>query len=150
MIDRRKTEELEKLIGEFEQSAETDIPEPDWLEFRLAVRDRLLSRSVQRQSAVRRWTGWPIQPAMAWALSLFFAVGITTAVFLWNTEQPTNPVLIQRPFAESAMETAEVESEIAVWSQSAVFDELGQLGDAEEAQLRRMLESAQKGTQERE
>ena len=46
-------------------SLETDIPEPDWEHFRSSVRDKLLSRSVQRETAVRRWTGWAIRPATA-------------------------------------------------------------------------------------
>ena len=50
-------------------SLDADIPEPDWAEFRSSVRDRLLSRAAQRSSAVRRWTGWPIRPAAASALS---------------------------------------------------------------------------------
>ena len=37
---------------------ERDIPEPDWADFRNSVRTSLLSRSVQRESAIRRWTGW--------------------------------------------------------------------------------------------
>ena len=57
-------------------SIETDIPEPDWAHFRSSVRDDLLSRSIQRQTAVRRWTGWSIRPAVAWALSLLMAIGI--------------------------------------------------------------------------
>src|SRR5438093_8689025 len=63
---------------------DSGIPEPDWTEFRSSVRDRLLSRSIQRETAVRRWTGWAIRPAMAWALSLLLIVGLTTVIVLWN------------------------------------------------------------------
>src|SRR5262247_4191069 len=64
-------------------SVEMDIPEPDWAHFRSSVRDALLSRSIQRQTAVRRLTGWAIRPGFAWALSLLMAVGITTMTVLW-------------------------------------------------------------------
>src|SRR5215831_3007183 len=40
------------------------IPEPDWNDFRNSVRLELLSRSVQREATLRRWTGWPIRPVM--------------------------------------------------------------------------------------
>jgi hypothetical protein len=131
-------------------SLRTDIPEPDWTEFRSSVRDRLLSRSVQRQSAVRRWTGWPVRPAMAWALSLFLAVGITIGAFLWNTEDapepasPASSVDVQAPLLQPAQLT-DIEPEAAIWSRTALFDDLLQLSDAEQEQLRQMLESAQNG-----
>src|SRR5436309_12581102 len=66
-------------------SMETDIVEPDWVQFRSSVRDELLSRSIRRESAMRRWTGWAARPAVAWALSVFLAVGITTVTVLWKT-----------------------------------------------------------------
>ena len=58
-------------------SLETDIPEPDWEHFRSSVRNELLSRSIQRDTVVRRWTGWAVRPTVAWALSLLMAVGVT-------------------------------------------------------------------------
>src|SRR4030095_15765437 len=67
-------------------SMETDIPEPDWEQFRSSVRDEMLSRSIQRESAVRRWTGWAIRPAVAWALSMLMAIGITTVTVLWTID----------------------------------------------------------------
>jgi hypothetical protein len=127
-------------------SLDADIPEPDWMEFRSAVRDRLLSRSVQRASAVRRWTGWSLRPAAAWALSVFAAVALTTGAFVWNTGKTSSPggVLQSLP-VQPALESDDAEMVKTVWSQTALFDELIQLGDAEEEQLRQMLESAQKG-----
>src|SRR5438105_1399329 len=76
----RSIESIHAELG----SLDCGIPEPDWTEFRSSVRDRLLSRSIQRETAVRRWTGWAIRPAMAWALSLLLIVGLTTAIVLWN------------------------------------------------------------------
>ncbi len=119
------------------------IPEPDWADFRSAVRDQLLSRSVQRASAVRRWTGWAIRPAAAWALSLFVAVALTTGALLWNTERTPAPGgILETP--APPVEPGDLETVKTVWSQTALFDELIQLGDADEEQLRQMLESAQK------
>src|SRR6266704_7172864 len=85
---RATWESLESLHTEV-SSIDDEVPEPDWEEFRSSVRDRLLSRSIQRETAVRRWTGWTIRPAAAWALSVFMAVGVTTVAFLWNTEHRT-------------------------------------------------------------
>src|SRR5262245_7151922 len=81
-------------------SLETDIPEPEWVEFRSSVRNHLLSRSIQRESAVRRWTGWAMRPATAWALSLLMAVGITTVTVLWKVDQQvreTPPTAVVQP-----------------------------------------------------
>src|SRR5712692_10080927 len=76
----RSVESIHAEMG----SLDSGIPEPDWSQFRSSVRDRLLSRSIKREGAVRRWTGWAMRPAMAWALSLLLIVGLTTVVILWN------------------------------------------------------------------
>jgi hypothetical protein len=123
-------------------SLDTDIPEPDWTQFRSSVRDQLLSRSVQRESAVRRWTGWRVRPAMAWALSLLLAVGITTGIFLWNMQEGPEPP----QDAPSVLNNMDIEADAALWSRTALFDDLLELNEAEQEQLRQMLESAQKGT----
>jgi hypothetical protein len=128
-------------------SLDADIPEPDWAEFRSSVRDRLLSRSAQRSSAVRRWTGWPIRPAAAWALSLVVAVGITTAAFLWNMERMPTAVVEPPRLQPVAIELTDVEAMSAGWSKAALFDDLIDLTDAQAEQLRAMLESGQKGKQ---
>src|SRR5262249_54988383 len=86
----RETWESMRSVHAEITSPESDIPEPDWAQFRSSVRDELLSRSIQRQSAVRRWTGWTVRPAVAWALSLLMAIGVTTTV-LWTTSQRTQP-----------------------------------------------------------
>jgi hypothetical protein len=123
---------------------DTDVPEPEWTEFRGAVRDQLLSRSVQRASAVRRWTGWSIRPATAWALSVFVAVALTTVAVLWNTERQSFPVgESEIRIVQPAVELNDIETVKTVWSPTALFDELIQLGEAEEEQLRQMLESAE-------
>lgn len=147
MFKRRKTEQFEKLVEDIEQTMDPNIPEPDWNEFRSAVRNQLLARSVQRQAAVRRWTGWSIRPGMAWALSVLMAVGITTGAFLWRMQPTGGPAA--RPQADVRVESPEVESEIAAWSQNGLFDELNQLGAAEEEQFRKLLESEKKGMQAR-
>ncbi len=126
-------------------SLDSDIPEPDWTEFRASVRDRLLSRSIQRESAVRRWTGWAIRPSMAWALSLFLAVSATTGVFLWKMRQPDAPpaAATESPVPAPAAEWISVDPAVAAWPQTALFDDLVELSDAEQEQLRQVLESVQ-------
>jgi hypothetical protein len=123
----------------------TDIPEPDWDDFRSVVRSELLSRSVQRDSVVRRWTGWAIRPALAWALSLVLVIGITTGGFLWHhrthQEVSTRPATVV-PDSDS-LDIVGIEAELSVWSQSGVFEELAQLETAEEEYLRQILQSAE-------
>lgn len=124
-------------------SVEVDIPEPDWAHFRSSVRDQLLSRSIQRQSAVRRWTGWSIRPALAWALSLLMAIGVTTVTVLWKTDH-------RAPASESTViEPVQTESLPEVMGpgpERSLFDDVVSLGEDEQEQFRQMLESAQKGT----
>jgi hypothetical protein len=106
-----------------------DIPEPDWTEFRASVRDKLLSRSMQRTSEVRRWK-------LAWALSLMAFVGVSTGV-IWNLKpgnQGADPSLVY---------SVPQATEVSDWPQTGLFDDLVQLGDTEEAQLRQMLEAEQ-------
>jgi hypothetical protein len=120
-------------------SLETDIPEPDWSSFRSSVRDELLSRSIQRQSTVRRWTGWAVRPATAWALSLLLVVGITTVTVLWKSNShmtvngPNLPVPSQVEPAAEAIEAG---------PEKALFEDVMSLGEEQQEQLRQMLESA--------
>jgi hypothetical protein len=121
-------------------SLDSEIPEPDWTQFRSSVRDRLLSRSIQRNTTVRRWTGWAIRPAMAWALSLLLIVGITTVAVIWNAGKTSPPSgSFQMPVFEPAPDLMETEPE------RALFDDLVQLGDVEQEQLQQILDSSQKG-----
>jgi hypothetical protein len=116
---------------------DTEIPEPDWTQFRSCVRDELLSRSVQRETTVRRWTGWTVRPAMAWALSLLLAVGLTTVTVLWKTGGRPAPsaVHIEATFVEPTAEISEAGPE------KSLFDEVGSLGEEQQERLRQMLES---------
>ena len=141
MLDM-KSEEVNRIMNEL-RSLDEDIPEPDWAEFRSAVRDRLLSRSIQRASVVRRWTGWPIRPSLAWALSLVIAIAGTTGIFLWNIDRTLPAASSQTPVSAAALETNIGDADRTVWSQGTLFDDLLQLGDDEEQQLRQMLEAEQ-------
>jgi hypothetical protein len=129
-------------------SMDAEVLEPDWNEFRSSVRDELLSRSVQRTSAVRRWTGWPIRPALAWGLSMVIAVGATTGAFLWHIENRSveNQTPMAAPAVESSIETGAIEREMSVWSQTGVFEALAELESVEEEYLREMLQSAEQET----
>jgi hypothetical protein len=124
-------------------SMETDIPEPDWSSFRSSVRDELLSRSIQRQSTVRRWTGWAIRPATAWALSLLLAVGVTTVTVLWRSPAPVPYAPPKPPVVEPAAEVIDAGPE------KALFEDVMALGEEQQEQLRRMLESAPSVTYKR-
>ena len=129
MFENRKSEEFLNRIRSEMAAMDDDTPEPDWTEFRASVRDKLLSRSVQRTSEVRRWK-------LAWAFSLMALVGVTTGV-LWNLKpgnQASDPSL--QNYAPQVLEVSE-------WPQTGLFDDLVQLGDNEKAQLRQMLEAEQ-------
>jgi hypothetical protein len=135
MFDRRKSEEFIELVRSEMSAMDEDIPEPDWSEFRMSVRDRLLSRSVQRSSAARRWTAWSTRPTFAWALSLIVAVAITTGAFWWK--------LGNQPYNGATELVPQAMSEVSEWPQPGLFDDLVELGANEEEQLRQMLEAAQ-------
>jgi len=123
-------------------SLDAEMPEPDWEQFRSSVRDQLLSRTIQRQTVVRRWTGWAVRPALAWALSLLIAVGIPTGAFVWHLEKDKKPL--------SAVQTAQpmpASELIEAGAEKTVFDDLIELNDSEQAQFQQMLEAAQTGTQ---
>jgi hypothetical protein len=129
MFENRKSEEFLNRIRAEMAAMDEDIPEPDWTEFRASVRDKLLSRSMQRTSEVRHWK-------LAWALSLMAFVGVSTGV-IWNLKpgnQGPDPLL--QNSVPQVMEVSE-------WPQTGLFDDLVQLGDNEEAQLRQMLEAEQ-------
>jgi hypothetical protein len=130
MFENRKSEEFLNRIRPEMAAMDDDIPEPDWTEFRASVRDKLLSRSMQRTSEVRHWK-------LAWAFSLMALVGVTTGV-LWNLK-PGNTgsdPLLQNYAAQQVIEVSE-------WPQTGLFDDLVELGDNEKAQLRQMLEAEQ-------
>jgi len=128
----RSIESIHTELG----SLDSGIPEPDWTEFRSSVRDRLLSRSIQRETAVRRWTGWAIRPAMAWALSLLLIVGLTTVIVLWNAgKTPAVPGSLGTALPEPTVET------IGAVPERALFDDLVQLGDDQQEQLQQILSS---------
>src|SRR5262245_28830177 len=63
---------------------DSGIPEPDWSDFRQSVRAGLLARSVKRDSTVRRWTGWPVRPAIAWGVSLVLLICVSAGGFFWH------------------------------------------------------------------
>jgi hypothetical protein len=128
MFENRKPEEFLERIRSQMSAMDENIPEPDWAEFRASVRDKLLSRSMQRTSEVRRWK-------LAWAFSLIALVAVTTGV-LWNVKpgnERSAPVL--RNYATQQV------IEVAEWPQAGLFDDLVQLGDSEEQELRQMLEA---------
>src|ERR1041384_3635684 len=122
MFENRKSEEFLNQIRAEMAALDDDIPEPDWTEFRSSVRDKLLSRSMQRTSEVRRWK-------LAWALSLMAFVGVSTGV-IWNLK-PGNSG--SAPLLENSVPQV---MEVNDWPQTGLFDDLVQLGDNEEAQLR--------------
>jgi hypothetical protein len=144
---------------------DTDIPEPDWEEFRSSVRTEMLSRSVQRESVVRRWTGWAIRPAMAWGLSMALLMCVMTGGFLWHVStdriQQAHEVESEKAAAVAAaaavdtqdpvlyissddMDSDAIETEKTVWADtdSSVFETVAQLEGPQAEQLRQMLETA--------
>ncbi|MBI4474059.1 MAG: hypothetical protein HY646_15425 [Acidobacteria bacterium] len=151
---------IERIHSEISLT-DTDILEPDWSEFRSKVRNELLSRSVQRASTVRRWTGWPVRPAAAWAFSILLAVGITSGAFLWlppqeREAQPEPPppasVVNVAPVAAppDGIDFRGLQDEIRLWSQRSMFEEVAQLNEQEQERLRLVLQFAQEETAVRE
>jgi hypothetical protein len=147
---------LAPVHAEF-SALDNEVPEADWEQFRNSVRNELLSRSVQRASAVRRWTGWPIRPAMAWGLSLVFAVAVTTGGFLWHSRRAETPTAragavvstpVEGNLEPNSLEANSMNAVLAAWSQTDLFDELVNLEEPEQEALRRMLTVAQQGSVE--
>ena len=136
---RETWESLKPMHSEL-ASMDAEMPEPDWAQFRSSVRDQLLSRSIQRDSTMRRWTGWAIRPAMAWVLSLLLAVGIPTGVFVWHLQNDRAAA----PFTDVSQPLPPAEAIIDIGTEKSVFDDLIQLTDSQQDQLQRMLESAEK------
>src|SRR3989475_8753173 len=116
-------------------SMDEEIPEPDWEQFRSSVRDRLLSRSIQRETAVRRWTGWAIRPPMAWALSLLFVAGLTVLTVVWNGSKVVPP---PNSFETPAIEPVS-RAPIEAGPEKGPFGELMQLGGVGQQKIRAML-----------
>jgi hypothetical protein len=139
------------IAGYHSLAGEGDIPEPDWADFRNSVRTSLLSRSVQRESAIRRWTGWSIRPAMAWALGLVICVCIGAGGFLWHVAKDSQQALqndADTPAsAVSADVPADLEADLSAWTKTGVFEKLAQLDSPQAEHLRNLLVSAQKGSQ---
>jgi hypothetical protein len=139
-------------IGSVHESVlmHSEIPEPDWDEFRSRVRLELLSRSIQRESSVRRWTGWAIRPAMAWGLSLLLLVFAGAGGFWWhvtNDRQAAQETgAVHNPAAvETTPEYADVDAALAAWTHTNVFEDLATIDGPEAEQVRQLLQSAQEG-----
>jgi hypothetical protein len=122
--------------------ADGNIPEPDWNHFRESVRVGLLSRSAQRDSVVRRWTGWSVRPALAWSTSLVLLVCLAGGVFWWHVSQQ-HDFPASRPDsalqAPAVPEVSDTEAEVAAWGQSGVFEDLASIDDSQVEQVRQLL-----------
>jgi hypothetical protein len=132
---------LEAVRGDLAME-DSEIPEPDWNTFRDSVRMELLSRSIQRETAVRRWTGWSIRPTMAWALSLVLLL-VVSAGFFWHVRQDdikTSSVATQE--MPAPVDSADVET-LPAWTGSGVFQQLSSLEEPQMERLQILLESAQ-------
>ncbi len=121
-------------------SSEGDLPEPDWSEFRGAVRTELLSRAIQRESAVQRWTGWAIRPAMAWGLSFLMLAVVSIGGFYWHMmkDSVVTPI-VQEDILDNAAQDAAQEG---AWTDTSFFDELSNLEGPQAERLILLLESA--------
>ncbi len=131
---------------------DSGIPEPDWNDFRESVRQGLLSRSVKRESVVRRWTGWPIRPAMAWAVSFAVLIFVSAGGFLWHfsTHTVQEPQSVTPPASPTASDTVDIETEVAAWGRSGVFEDLATIQGGHAEQVRKLLQAAaQEGKVER-
>jgi len=126
---------------------DTDIPEPDWNDFRANVRLELLSRSVKRDSAVRRWTGWSVRPAMAWGLSFVLLVCVSAGGFWWhvsNDRQQVEDSAGSNTAAVPADET-DIDATATAWGRTNLFEDLAGIEWTQAEQVRQLLQSAQDG-----
>jgi hypothetical protein len=121
-----------------------DIPQPDWNEFRGSVRTALLSRSIQRESALRRWTGWPIRPAAAWAISFLLLICLSAGGFYWHLSKDPAAVTLHQDVAAEPAVGAVGDDDTEVWTNTSFFEELPTLEEAQAERLRLLLESGQK------
>jgi hypothetical protein len=135
---RKKFESVQEVRSQMEgmrMDADEFIPEPDWSEFRSDVRNALLSRSVKRENAARRWLGgFTWKPALAWGFSMLLVFGLTFGV-LWN----------QRHVAPESGDIAQGSEEVdlnslAVITQPDIFDDLVNLNADEALTLQMILD----------
>lgn len=124
-------------------ASDDEIAEPDWGEFRGTVRSELLSRSIQRESALWRWTGWSIRPVMAWGLSFVLLIGAATGGFYLHILKDAAKPPVQEEAMDGDSQDAAQETS---WTNTSFFDELSTLEEPQVERLRLMLESEQKGT----
>jgi hypothetical protein len=142
---RATQESIQGVHHDLAMTDADDIPEPEWTHFRESVRLQLLSRSVQRESAIQRWTGWPIRPAFAWGISFIFLVCVSTGGFLWHKSMDavSEPQIIETVTSAPDPNT---DAELSAWTNTGVFEELSRLEGAQAERVRQLLQSAQKGT----
>jgi hypothetical protein len=123
-------QQVRNQIEEMRTESAEYVPEPDWVEFRSDVRNSLLSRSVKRENAARRWFGgWGWQPVMSWGVSMLLVIGLL-GVF-WSQRPVESEQAAVVDVENLAGEEADLNSLAAV-SQTDIFDDLVQL-DADEA-----------------
>ena len=124
------------------------IPEPDWNEFRDSVRLELLSRSIQRETAVRRWTGWSIRPTMAWALSLVVVLAVSVGGFVWHVRHDVARTA-SAGMQDMVLDSGDTEG-LAAWTGTGVFQELSNLEEPQIERLQLLIQSAQSGVLNRQ
>jgi hypothetical protein len=138
-----------------------EMAQVDWDGLRSSVRDGLLSRSVERSSRVRRWTGMAMKPAAAWSLGLVLLVSAMTVSGFWHyrTEHTpvtitesvntgtaaldaADPLLLLENLETSLGGVAQVETVALGWGQSDLFSALDELESSEEDLLRELITEA--------
>jgi hypothetical protein len=136
----KSVEAIRGQVTEMQMTADEHIPEPDWADFRSDVRNALLSRSVQRESAKRNWLGgmgW--KPAAAWGFSMVLVFGLMPGVVFQNQNRMVETAVPQAPVAET-LEPAGTINAIAGMSQSDVFEDIINLDEHETESLRMLLQ----------
>jgi hypothetical protein len=134
------TNQVRAKVALMANESEEHLPEPDWSGFRASVRDRLLSRSIQRESTQHRWSVWPWKPAMVWSMSVMFALGLTTGLFVWSRTAGNGEHLTPVGVITEAEIDADSLPEIEAWIERDAFEELARLGSDEAAVLGTLLQ----------
>ncbi len=132
-------------VTEMQAAADEHIPEPDWTEFRMDIRDALLSRSVRRESTHRTWlggVGW--KPVAAFGFSILLLFGLVTRVVLRDSNSTAIAGVDRTPVAQVApaefADSSAAINAIAGLVQPDVFDDLINLDENETENLKLILE----------
>jgi hypothetical protein len=146
---RSSVETIRNAIGALRADDDADAGRQagfvDWTAFQSSVRERLLARSVRRDSVIRRWSGIRLapRPRTAWALGALVVLSVLTVSGFRH-------FLVEPPALESAStassgswfmidEPDALEVEAIAWAEADIFSTIDELNTGEEEVLRALI-----------